>query len=92
MRQFAIARSKALHLALVQDVSFNTIAHLDTIQKQFIWKSRNPLCNGYVKQGLKNFFQNYKSAMFLVTKPYGDIFNAWKVIPLFLFQINFNLS
>ena len=39
----------------MKDVPSSTMAHLDKIQKQFIWKNENPklkhttLCNGYVK-------------------------------------------
>ena len=37
------------------DIRSSTIAHLEKIQEQFIWKNRNPtLCNEREKEGLKN--------------------------------------
>ena len=52
MRQLAIegkilfyktfASSKVEHLALVKKVPSSTIAQLEKIQKQFIWKNGNP--------------------------------------------------
>ena len=52
MRQLAIegkilfyktfASSKVEHLALVKNVPSSTIAQLEKIQKQFIWKNGNP--------------------------------------------------
>ena len=50
--------SKFVHLALVKDVPSSTIAQLENIQKQFIWKNGNPklklttLCNEYEQGGL----------------------------------------
>ena len=44
----------------MKDVPFSTIAQLEKIQKQFIWKNGNPklkhttLCNEYEQGGLKN--------------------------------------
>ena len=55
-----LAISKVVHLALVKDVPSSTIAQLEKIQKQFIWKNGNPklkhttLCNEYEQGGLKN--------------------------------------
>ena len=55
-----LAISKIVHFALVKDVPFSTIAQLEKIQKQFIWKNGNPklkhttLCNEYEQGGLKN--------------------------------------
>ena len=37
-----LAISKVVHLALVKDVPCSTIAQLEKIQKQFIWKNGNP--------------------------------------------------
>ena len=48
-----LAISKVVHLALVKDVPSSTIAQLEKMQKQFIWKIGNPklkhtaLCNEY---------------------------------------------
>ena len=36
-----LAISKIVHLALVKDVPSSTIAQLEKIQKQFIWKNGN---------------------------------------------------
>ena len=69
-----LAISKVVHLALVKDVPASTIAQLEKMQKQFIWKNGNPklkhttLCNKYEQRGLKNvyIFSKYnKSLMFL---------------------------
>ena len=54
-----LAISKIVHLALVKHVPSRKIAQLEKIQKQFIWKNRNPelkhttLCNKYEQGGLK---------------------------------------
>ena len=51
---------KVVLLALVKDLPSSSIAQIEKIQKQFIWKNRNPelkhitLCNYYEKVGLKN--------------------------------------
>ena len=67
-----LAISKIVHLALVKDVPSKTIAQLEKIQKQFIWKNGNPklkhttFCNEYEQGELKNvdiFLQNNKSPM-----------------------------
>ena len=88
-----LARSKIVHLALVKDVPSSTIAQLQKIQKQFIWKNVNPnlkhttLRNEYEQGGLKNvdiFFKITSLQCSWVKRPYGDSFHAWKVIPLFL--------
>ena len=69
-----LAISKVLHLALVKDAPSRTIAQLDKMHKQFIWKNGNPklkyttLCNQYEKEGLKSvniFFQTNKSQLFV---------------------------
>ena len=39
-KTFAI--SKVVHIALVKDVPISTISQLEKMQKQFIWKNRNP--------------------------------------------------
>ena len=86
---------KVAHLVLVKDVPSSTIAQLEKIQKQFIWKNGNPklkqttLCDKYEKGGLKNvdIFSKITSLQCSwVKRLYGDSFNAWKVIPLFLIK------
>ena len=37
-----LAISKVAHLALVKDLPSTTIAQLEKIRKQFIWKNGNP--------------------------------------------------
>ena len=37
-----LAISKVAHLALVKDLPSSTIAQLEKIRKQFIWKNGNP--------------------------------------------------
>ena len=55
-----LAISKIVHLALVKDLPSSTIAQLEKIQRQFIWKNRNPklkhttLYNDYEQGRLKN--------------------------------------
>ena len=55
-----LAISKVVHIALVKNVPSSTIAKLDKIRKQFIWKNGNPKLkqttfrNEYGKGGVKN--------------------------------------
>ena len=87
--------SKVVHLALVKDIPSSTIAQLEKIQKQFIWKNGNPklkhttLCNRYEQGGLKNvdiFFKITSLQCFCVKRLSDDSFHAWKKIPLFLIK------
>ena len=84
-----LAISKIVHLALVKDVPSSTIAQLEKIQKQFIWKNGNPklkhttLCNKYEQGGLKNvdiFFKKTILQCSWVKRVYDDSFQAWKVV------------
>ena len=86
-----LAISKVVHLALVKDVPSSTIAQLEKIQKQFIWKYGNPklkyttLCNEDEQGELKNvniFSKTTSLQGSWVKKLYDDSFHAWKVIPL----------
>ena len=86
-----LAISKIVHLALVKDITSSTIAQLEKIQKQFIWKNENPkfkhttLCNEYEEGGLKivDIFSKITSIQYSwVKRLYDDSFHAWKVIPL----------
>ena len=90
-----LAISKIVNLALVKDVPSSTIAQLEKIQKQFIWKNRNPklkhttLCNEYEQGGLKNvhIFSKIASLQRSSVKRLHDYsFHAWKVITLFLIK------
>ena len=53
-----LATSKVEHLAFVKDLPSSTIAQLEKVQKQFIWKNRDPklkhttFCNKYEQGGL----------------------------------------
>ena len=69
----ALAISKIVHLVLITNIPTSTIKELNKIQKEFIWKNKNPkikhttLCNNYDNGGLKIsiFHQNNQFAMFL---------------------------
>ena len=83
-----LAISKIVHLALVKDVPSSTIAQLEKIQKQFIWKNGNPklkhttLCNEYEQGGLKNvdiFFKITSLQCSWVKRLNDDSFHARKV-------------
>ena len=91
----SLAILEVVHLALVKDVPYSTIAQLEKIQKQFIWKNGNPklkyatLCNEYEQGGLKNadiFSKIISLQCSLVKRLYGDSFHAWKVMPLLLIK------
>ena len=90
-----MAISKVVHLALVKDVPSSTVAQLEKIQKQVIWKNRNPklehstLCNEHKTGGIKNadIFSKITSLQCsLIKRLYDNSFHAWKVIPLFLIK------
>ena len=55
-----LAISKIVHLALITNIPTSTMKELNKIQKEFIWKNKNPkikhttLCNNYDNVGLKN--------------------------------------
>ena len=55
-----LAISKIVHLALVKTIPNSVIQELNKIQKEFIWKTRNPKlkhdtpCKNYENGGLKN--------------------------------------
>ena len=79
----------------MKGVSSSTIAQLEKIQKQFIWKKGNPklkhttLYNKYKQGGLKNvdiFSKITSHQSSYVKKLYDDSFHGWKVIPLFLIK------
>ena len=79
----------------MKDVPSSTIAQLEKIQNQFIWKNGNPklkhttLCNEYKQEGLKNvdiFSKITNLQCSWVKRLYDDSFRAWKVIPLFLIK------
>ena len=56
----ALAISKIVHLTLITNITSSTIKELNKIQKEFIWKNKNPqikhtaLCNNYDNGSLKN--------------------------------------
>ena len=70
----------------------STIAQLEKIQKQFIWKNRNSkykyttLCSEYEQGGLKNVDIFSKIAILQCSwgkRLHDDSFHSWKVIRLF---------
>ena len=54
----ALAMSKIVHLALITNIPTSTKKGLNKLQKEFIWKNKNPkikptaLCNNYDNGGL----------------------------------------
>ena len=62
----ALAISKIVHLALITNIPTSTMKESNKIQKQFIWKNKNPkikhtnLCNKYDNGGLKNIHISLK--------------------------------
>ena len=79
----------------MKDIPSSTIAQLEKIQKQFIWKNRNPklkhttLCYEYEQGGLKNvhiFSKITRLQCSWVKRLLDYSFHAWKVIPLFLIK------
>ena len=66
-----LATSKVVHLALSKTIPKSIIQELNKIQKEFIWKTRNPkikhdtLCKNYENGGLENVDIPYKVAMLM---------------------------
>ena len=66
-----LAISKVVHLALSKTIPKSIIQELNKIQKEFIWKTRNPkikhdtLCKNYENGGLENADIMYKVAMLM---------------------------
>ena len=62
----ALAISKIVHLALITNIPTSTMKESNKIQKQFIWKNKNPkikhtnLCNKCDNGGLKNIHISLK--------------------------------
>ena len=56
----SISNIQDIHLALITNISKSNIKELNKIQKEFIWKNKNPkikhttLCNNYDNGSLKN--------------------------------------
>ena len=86
-----LAISKIVHLALVKTIPNSIIQELSKIQKEFIWKTRNPkikhdtLCKNYENGGLKNVDIMYKVVSLqcsCIKRLYENNSLDWKVIPL----------
>ena len=86
-----LAISKIVHLALVKTIPNSIIQELSKIQKEFIWKTRNPkikhdtLCKNYENGGLKNVDIMYivVSLQFSwIKRLYDNNSHNWEVIPL----------
>ena len=66
-----LAISKVVHLALSKTIPKSIIQELNKIQKEFIWKTRNPkikhdtLCKNLKNGGLENVDIPYKVAMLM---------------------------
>jgi len=93
----SLAFSKIIHLALVTSISSDIIEHLNKIQKNFLWKNKTPkikhetLRKNYEQGGLKsvNIFSKIVSLQCSwVQKLFDKNFHEWKVIPLYLIELN----
>ena len=74
---------------------------LNKIQKEFIWKNKNPkikhttLCNNYNNGGLKNIDISSKIISLQcswIKKLYDNTTPSWKVIPLHLIKTNLGIN
>ena len=88
-KYFAI--SKTVHLVLVKRIPNSIKQELSKIQKEFIWKTRNPkikhdtLCKNYENGGLKNVDITYKKVSLQcswIRRLYDNNSHNWKVILL----------
>ena len=88
-KYFAI--SKTVHLALVKRIPNSIKQEQSKIQKEFIWKTRNPkikhetLSKNYENGGPKNFDIMYKVVNLKCSwfkHMHGNNSHNWKVIPL----------
>ena len=84
-----LAISKIIHLALVKTIPNSIIQKLNKIQKEFLWKTRNPkvkhdtLCTKYENGGLKKCWD--KGVILQcswIKRLYDSNSHNWKVIPL----------
>ena len=97
----ALAISKIVHLALITNIPTSTMKELNKIQKEFIWKNKNPkikhttLCNNYDNGGLKNIDISSKIISLQcswIKKLYDNTNPSWKVIPLHLIKTNLGIN
>ena len=97
----ALAISKIVHLVLITNIPTSTIKELNKIQKEFIWKNKNPkikhttLCNNYDNGGLKNIDISSKIISLQcswIKKLYDNTTPSWKVIPLHLIKTNLGIN
>ena len=86
-----LAISKIVHLSLVKTISNLIKQELNKIQREFIWKTRNPkikhdtLCKNCKNGGLKNVDIMYKVIILQcswIKQLYDNNSHNWKVIPL----------
>ena len=91
----SLAISKIIHLALVTSIPADIIDHLNKMQKNFLWKNKNPkikhetLRKNYEQGGLKsvNIFSKIVSLQCSwVQKLFDKNFHEWKIIPLHLLE------
>ena len=87
--------SKIVHLTLITNIPTSTIKELNKVQKEFIWKNKNPkikrttLCNNYDNGGLKNADISSKIISLQcswIKKLYDNTAHSWQVIPLHLIK------
>ena len=96
----ALAISKIVHLALITNIPTSTMKELNKIQKEFIWKNKNPkikhttICNNYDNGGLKNIDISSKIISLQcswIKKLYDKTTPSWIVITLHLTKTNLGL-
>ena len=96
----ALAISKIVHLALITNIPTSTMKELNKIQKEFIWKNKNPkiknttICNNYDNGGPKNIDISSKIISlqcFWIKKLYDINTPSWIVITLHLTKTNLGL-
>ena len=86
-----LAISKIVHLAILKTIPNSIIKEQSKIQKEFIWKTRNPktkygtLCKKYANGGIKNVDIMCKVVSLQcswITRLYNNNSHNWKIIPL----------
>ena len=91
-----LAISKIVHLGLEKTIPNLIIQELNKIQKEFIWKTRNPkikhdtLCKNYENGDLKNvdiMYQVVSLQCSWIKRLYGSNLHNWKIISLHMITV-----
>ena len=97
----ALAISKIVHPALITNIPTSTMKELNKIQKESIWKNKNPkikhttLCNNCNNGSLKNINISSKIISLQcswIKKLYNNTTPGWKFIPLHLIKTNLAIN